>query len=344
VSLLDTIAGDVIAVLGHLRAALGQIVRFGGVESLAGHPGELRRAAQAWRECASDLRALEQDLSGDAHRATGYWQDNAVSAFQGQWDAAGGKIDALASDLDWGAQSLDRAAAQIEREIALLRTVVADIESLIAILSGGGDPVALAAAVQHAPGLIDQMQAVLDGIDSLLASVSGWLRSMGLTFVHVLGQIPAVVPEMASQVWGAARSSPLMALAPGALEFEGELGVNPSPLAAFAAGALEFGGELELGGLGLDGTILGAPAGVVVNVVGGVVLTAGVVAGAIYLFGQKQTPPTLSAQEQAAVAAHDSGQPNYDRKAYKSAQQKITQGAKYNNKRNVGKHRGQPNK
>jgi hypothetical protein len=116
-----------------------------------------------------------------------------------------------------------------------------------------------------------------------------------------------------------------------------------SNAAVFAAGALVLGADLELGGAAFDGTIFGAPVGVVLGVAGGVVLAAAAVAGIISLFANKQQPPQLSADEQQAVANHDAGLP-YDKKAYKKAIQKINQGQKFQDERNTGKQRGQPKK
>ena len=113
--------------------------------------------------------------------------------------------------------------------------------------------------------------------------------------------------------------------------------------AAFAAGALVLGDDLELGGAAFDGTILGAPVGVVLGVAGGVVLAAAAVAGIISLFAHKQQPADLSPAEQEAVANHDAHQP-YDRAAYNRAKRKINQGQKFQDKRNKGKQRGQPKK
>ena len=118
---------------------------------------------------------------------------------------------------------------------------------------------------------------------------------------------------------------------------------DSSPMMAFAAGALVLGADMEVGGGLLDGTIFGAPVGVVLNVAGGVVLAAAAVAGIISLFARKQQPPQLSAAEEEAVANHDAGLP-YDKAAYKSAVRKLNQGAKFRDERNKGKDRGQPKK
>lgn len=50
-----------------------------------------------------------------------------------------------------------------------------------------------------------------------------------------------------------------------------------------------------------------------------------------------QSGPQLSKDEQEAVDKKNAGDPNYDRKAYNRAQQKIKQAEKYQGKRNAQK-------
>ncbi|MBO0730206.1 MAG: WXG100 family type VII secretion target [Acidimicrobiaceae bacterium] len=204
-SLLDPVGADAGAALGQLRSAIDQVMRLGGVAELAGRPAELRGAAQAWRVAAGYLRNVEQDVSGTARAARSFWQETGAEEFARQWSIAGRKLESLAADLDRGAQSLDGAAAQLDRETELVRTVVADIETVLGVLAGGGDPLVLLAAAQRAPALVGQLQELLYEIEAILAIVEGALRSLALDFVHIMGDIPTVVPEAVGQIWGGAK-------------------------------------------------------------------------------------------------------------------------------------------
>lgn len=125
----------------------------------------------------------------------------------------------------------------------------------------------------------------------------------------------------------------------------GALGLGGEGTLGLAEGALGLGAEMELGGLALDGTIFGAPAGVVLGVAGGVVLAVGAVAGIISMFSRKQQPPELTQEEQEALDAKKDGTLRKDQQqAYKRALRKKQQEEKFKDERNKGKQRGQPNK
>jgi hypothetical protein len=288
---VDALTADGRAVLGHLRSTLDQVAGLGGVADLAGHPAAIRGSAQMWRETASDLRSLEQGLTGPARSAESFWQESSAHAFAAQWSMAAATIGSLATDLDRAARGLDDAAAQLDREVQVLETVVGDVEGLVAILSGGADPVSLLSAVQRAPALVGQLQGLLHEIEAVWGTVSGLLRSLGLTFVHVMGDVANWV---------------------------GQHGLEISKL-ALDAGQTYVGLEMVAGGLGLDagGLVLDATGvGAVVGVPADVAGTAMVVGGAgLATYGASQTgrdlghlmsktdPASSSGNDAAAIGA-----------------------------------------
>jgi hypothetical protein len=203
-SLLDALAGEVEAALGQVRSSLDAVVRFGGVADLAGDPTKLRRAAQAWRQAASDLRYVEHGVAAAAGHTPSFWQEGSADAFAGQWARAASKIEALASDLERGAQSLDVTAGQLDREAALLWAAVTDLERLAALLSGAADPIILMAAVQQAPALLGQLQDILRRVEAALATLIADLSALELAFLHVMGEVAIQVPLDVARVgeWG----------------------------------------------------------------------------------------------------------------------------------------------
>lgn len=150
-----------------------------------GDPGELRRAAEAWRDMADVVEDVAGNLDAAVGRCLAQWHGPAADAFAAQWrEVHDGMADDVVPHLREIAGKLDETAAVIEEindrihDLYVSIGVAVGVGAVLSVVTLGFSAAAGAAAAATAAaqaGLLVQRMAVF------LTSVANLLRAAQLT-------------------------------------------------------------------------------------------------------------------------------------------------------------------